>query len=100
MTSKHIPFWPDSRTAFAQLPEAVSSEPPTEWIELAVDPLLFLVKETDELCLESMLIVTVNQPCRTAIPVKRKVLPVHARGQGRRQTVDGLPGVGIPKHGS
>lgn len=32
------PFWPDSWTDAAQLPEAVSKAPPIECIELAVDP--------------------------------------------------------------
>lgn len=31
-------FWPDSNRLWDQFPDA-SSEPPTEWMELAVDPL-------------------------------------------------------------
>ena len=47
-----VPFCPDSSTELAQLPEAVSRDPPTEWMELAVDPLLALACDTDELCLQ------------------------------------------------
>jgi hypothetical protein len=36
----NLPFWPDSDTALAQLLEDVSREPPIEWTELAVEPLL------------------------------------------------------------
>jgi hypothetical protein len=32
-------FWPDSKTAALDQFPVVSSEPPTEWMELAVEPL-------------------------------------------------------------
>ena len=35
-----IPFCPVSNTAVAQLPDVVSSDPPIEWMELAVEPRL------------------------------------------------------------
>lgn len=37
-SSVEMAFWPDSKTAFGQL-AAASNDPPTEWMELAVDPL-------------------------------------------------------------
>ena len=37
-SSVEIAFWPDSKTALDEFPQ-LSSVPPIEWMELAVDPL-------------------------------------------------------------
>lgn len=52
-SSVDIAFCPDSTTAFPQLPNDESSAPPMEWMELAVEPLLWTWRELlVELCLE------------------------------------------------
>ena len=49
---RHLPFWPDSRTACPQLPELESNDPPTE---LAVELRRCAACEPDDPCLCDLL---------------------------------------------